>query len=120
MQARIGWRRPGAPLVEKASAGPGERWLQNANDGLVRIDDPTDTHRREILAALESDCNLIPILVGNIRMPAEAELPEDIRSLIRHNALKLRDDDGRATTFPGSPTKSSALDFGPSIPVLED
>ena len=59
----------------------GERWLEIAKDGSRRIDDPSDTHHREILAALESGCSLIPILVGNIRMPAEAELPEDIRSL---------------------------------------
>ena len=78
----------------------GERWLQGTNDGSRRIDDPADTHRREISAALESGCSLIPILVGNIRMPAEAELPEDIRSLTRHNALKLRDDEWEGYDFP--------------------
>jgi hypothetical protein len=78
----------------------GERWLQSANDGSRRIDDSADTHRREILAALESGCSLLPILVGNVRMPAEAELPADIRSLTRHNALKLRDDEWEGYDFP--------------------
>jgi hypothetical protein len=78
----------------------GEHWLQSTNDGSRRIDDPADTHRREILAALESGCSLIPILVGNTRMPMEAELPKDIRSLTRHNALRLRDDEWEGYDFP--------------------
>ena len=78
----------------------GERWLQGASHGSRRIDDPADTHRREISAALESGCGVIPILVGDVRTPAEAELPEDIRSLIRHNALKLRDDEWEGYDFP--------------------
>ena len=47
----------------------GERWLESTNDGFRRIDDPADTHRREISAALESACSSIPILVGNITCP---------------------------------------------------
>ena len=91
----------------------GERWLQGTNDGSRRIDDPADTHRREILAALESGCSLIPILVGNIRMPAEAELPEDIRSLTRHNALKLRDDEWEGYDFPRLADEITRLGFQP-------
>ena len=91
----------------------GERWLEIAKDGSRRIDDPSDTHHREILAALESGCSLIPILVGNIRMPAEAELPEDIRSLTRHNALKLRDDEWEGYDFPRLADKIARSGFQP-------
>jgi hypothetical protein len=78
----------------------GEQWLQGASDGSRRIDDPADTHRREILAALRSGCGVIPILIGDMRMPAETQLPEDLRPLIRHNALKLRDDEWEGYDFP--------------------
>jgi TIR domain len=91
----------------------GERWLQGASDGSRRIDDPADTHRREISAALESGCSVIPILVGDMRMPAEAELPENIRSLSRHNALKLRDDEWEGYDFPRLANEIARLGFVP-------
>jgi hypothetical protein len=78
----------------------GEHRLQTATDGSRRIDDPADTHRREISAALGGGCSVIPVTVGAMRMPAEAELPEDIRTLVRRNALKLRDDEWEGYDFP--------------------
>lgn len=78
----------------------GERWLQTASDGSRRIDDPADAHRREISAALGSGCGVIPVTIGAMQMPAEADLPEDVRPLVRRNALKLRDDEWEGYDFP--------------------
>ena len=78
----------------------GERWLQTASDGSRRIDEPADTHHREISAALASGCGVIPVTVGAMQMPAEAVLPDDIRALVRHNALKPRDDEWEGYDLP--------------------
>lgn len=69
----------------------GPQWTDIARDGVRRLDDPDDFVRLEIRLALALDKPVIPVLVGGARMPAEADLPEDIRALARRQAFSLSD-----------------------------
>lgn len=75
----------------------GPSWV-NARDeaGRRRLDDERDTHRTEVVAALEADVRVIPVLVGGAVMPAAPELPVPLQELAYRNAAVL--DDRR---FPG-------------------
>lgn len=71
----------------------GPSWLdaQDVN-GKRRLDDHRDTVRVEIEIGLKVGARVIPILVGNSRMPEADHLPEDIRDLAFRNALPVRPD----------------------------
>lgn len=61
--------------------------------GARRLDDPTDWNRIELELALKRSARVIPLLIGETRMPQESELPRSLGQLARIHALKLRDDD---------------------------
>jgi hypothetical protein len=65
-------------------------WIE-AQDatGARRLDDPDDFVRVEIESALRQDKRVIPILVGEVRMPRAEELPDAMRPLVRRNAVRL-------------------------------
>jgi hypothetical protein len=42
---------------------------------------------REIVEALKSDCNIIPVLDSFV-MPEPEKLPEDMRSIVKFNGVK--------------------------------
>jgi tetratricopeptide (TPR) repeat protein len=68
----------------------GDRWLSITDEnGKRRLDDPNDFVRLEIEAALERQVRLIPILVGNARMPRPEQLPPSLAKLARRQALQL-------------------------------
>jgi hypothetical protein len=70
----------------------GSRWLSvTGADGQRRIDDPRDYVRLEIALALKRDVRVVPVLVGEARMPKPEELPEDIAALARRHAHELSD-----------------------------
>jgi hypothetical protein len=69
----------------------GPQWSDIARDGARRLDDPDDFVRLEIRLALAQGKPLIPVLVGGALMPAERDLPEDIRALARRQAFSLSD-----------------------------
>jgi hypothetical protein len=71
--------------------GPG--WL-NARDeaGNRRLDDPDDYVRVEVGSALERSIRVIPVLVGDAKMPVKTDLPDALSALTRRNALKISDD----------------------------
>lgn len=69
----------------------GPRWLDIADAGGRRLDQPQDYVRREIAAGLTRGMRVIPVLVGGARMPAEEALPEPLRALARRNAASLGD-----------------------------
>ena len=72
----------------------GKNWLNMADaSGRRRLDDPRDTVRMEVLAALRNKMRVIPVLVGGATMPAEEELPEDLQALARRNALQISEQD---------------------------
>src|SRR6516165_9522257 len=68
----------------------GANWL-DAKDrrGLRRLDNPEDYVRMEIGTALRRDIRVIPVLVDGALMPWSTDLPEDLRSLVRRNALSI-------------------------------
>jgi hypothetical protein len=61
--------------------------------GRRRLDNPDDPLRMEIADGLKDGAAILPILLENAEMPADTELPEDLRSITEHNALRLRDSD---------------------------
>lgn len=69
----------------------GPQWSVITRDGVRRLDDPDDFVRQEIRLALTLGKPVIPVLVGGARMPAERDLPEDIRGLARRQAFSLSD-----------------------------
>jgi len=68
----------------------GPNWLSSkGQDGRRRIDDPTDFVRLEIEAALSRDIRVIPLLVGEAKMPRQTDLPDSLMPLARRHAHEL-------------------------------
>lgn len=78
----------GACDVLLAVIGP--RWLASTDEGGGRrLDNPKDFVRIEIEAALARAIPVIPVLVDGAHMPSEAQLPESLRPLADHQAVRL-------------------------------
>ena len=69
----------------------GPRWAElRDEDGGRRIEDPEDFVRLEVETGLQrDDVLLVPALVGGAQMPRREELPAELRTLARRNALEL-------------------------------
>ena len=67
----------------------GRRWLETTAEGTQRLDDPEDFVRLEIATALTHGVSVFPILVDGGTMPSPAQLPDEIRSLARRNAIVI-------------------------------
>ena len=75
----------------------GKRWLSAADEeGRRRLDNPEDFVRVEVGTALKRGVRVIPVLVEGASMPRAAELPEDLKALVRRNALSVSHDGFRA------------------------
>jgi TIR domain len=70
----------------------GPRWAGADATGPRRIDDAGDFVRLEVALALDSGARVVPVLLPNARMPAEADLPLPLKPLARRNALSLGDE----------------------------
>ena len=72
----------------------GRDWLSCVDSrGQRRLDSPDDFVRMEVATALRSkDVRVIPVRVRGAEMPAFEDLPEELRSLTRRNALQLNHD----------------------------
>jgi TIR domain len=68
----------------------GTGWI-NARDaeGTRRLDQPNDFVRLEIASALARDIDVIPVLVHGARMPAPADLPENLQDLAYRNGVEI-------------------------------
>jgi hypothetical protein len=66
-------------------------WLTQTKQGRVRLDDPNDFVRNELVAAFQAGIRVIPVLVGGARMPTEEQLPEALKPLARRHAHELSD-----------------------------
>lgn len=71
----------------------GPRWLTVTDpSGRRRLDDAHDYTRLEVAAALKREgVRVIPVLVEGAEMPGTDDLPEDLKSLSRRNAIELTD-----------------------------
>ena len=75
----------------------GPHWLTISDaNGRKRLDNPNDFVRLEIATALERKIRVIPVLVGGATMPYADELPDNLKSLARRNALPIDDRDFHA------------------------
>lgn len=68
----------------------GPDWLRAKDaDGTLRLANPQDYVRLEILTAMEQKLRIIPVLVGGARMPSSAELPDGLQDLGNFQAFEL-------------------------------
>ncbi len=71
----------------------GPSWLSAKKaDGKRRLDDPSDMVRIELETALRRNQRVIPIIVGEGRMPEPEELPEPLQELADRHAFPVRPD----------------------------
>jgi hypothetical protein len=71
----------------------GPRWLDATSPGGKRsLDDPFDTARLQIEAALRWQIPLIPLLVEGAAMPPDASLPPSIAGLAGYPSMPVRND----------------------------
>jgi len=68
----------------------GRRWAGERAGGGARLHDPDDWVRIEIATALQRGIRVIPVLLDGAKMPDAADLPADLRPLLRLNALDVR------------------------------
>jgi hypothetical protein len=74
----------------------GARWLEDKPYGQRRIDQESDVVRQEILAALRTsgkraEMRVIPVLIQQACLPQSEMLPDQLRPLVRRNAIELSD-----------------------------
>jgi hypothetical protein len=70
----------------------GPNWLRAADhEGRRRLDDPADYVRREVMGALAKGALVVPVLVDNAPMPADRDLPEELKPLAYRNAVVISD-----------------------------
>jgi hypothetical protein len=70
----------------------GRNWLTATDPaGRKRLEDANDYVRLEIVAALQRNIRVIPLLVQGGSMPSADELPDDLAPLARRNAFELHD-----------------------------
>jgi hypothetical protein len=71
----------------------GKGWLTSCDqEGQRRLDNQEDFVRIEIATALKRDIRVIPVLVEGASMPRSGDLPDDLKALVRRNALQLSHD----------------------------
>jgi hypothetical protein len=70
----------------------GPNWLSASDhEGRRRLDDPADYVRREVMGALQKGALVVPVLVDNAPMPADRDLPEELKPLAYRNAVVISD-----------------------------
>ena len=71
----------------------GPKWFGRAKGADSRIDNKADPVRIEVETALQRDIPVIPILVGNTKMPTSAQLPDSLEAFAYRHAVTV--DGGR-------------------------
>ena len=67
----------------------GKRWQGERAGAASRINDAGDFVRLEVAAALGAGLRVIPLLIDGATMPTDAQLPDELRPLVRRNALEI-------------------------------
>jgi glycosidase len=68
----------------------GDKWWTVADDwGTRRLLQPEDLLRIEIASALRQNLVVIPCIFEDAKLPAESELPEDLRSLVTRQQVHI-------------------------------
>ncbi len=81
-------REVAAARIVLVLIGPG--WLTELRQRLEHTD--IDYVRAEVAAALAKRKRVIPVLLRGAALPPGAELPDDLRRLVKHQAMTLRDE----------------------------
>ena len=69
----------------------GKNWATCTDEkGNKRLSNPSDWVRLEVATALKRDIRVIPVLVRNAHMPKPEDLPDDLKSITRRQALEIR------------------------------
>lgn len=77
----------------------GDGWLDSRDDdGKRRLEDPEDFVRLEIKAALARNIRVVPVLEDGAKMPRADELPDDLRSLARRQAITVHHNQWEGST----------------------
>ncbi|MFN7122585.1 MAG: toll/interleukin-1 receptor domain-containing protein [Hydrogenophaga sp.] len=77
----------------------GDEWLSTTDGaGRRRLDDPHDFVRLETSVALEREIRVVPVLVGGAMMPRADELPAELKSLARRQAIEISHKQWEAST----------------------
>lgn len=91
-----------------AVIGPG--WLTAATpQGAPRLFEADDYVRLELARALNRNVRVVPVLVGGAALPAATDLPDELRGLVRRQAVVLHDEtwhqdvDGLVRSLRGEP-----------------
>ncbi len=71
----------------------GPKWLGSSRGGVERINEESDPVRVEVETALRRRLPMIPVLIGNTRMPGADQLPPSLKDFAFRNAVKI--DTGR-------------------------
>ncbi len=70
----------------------GPRWLDIRDaKGNRRLDDPRDWIRQEISTALQRGIRVVPVLIDGTPLPEEEVLSDDLKPLVRRQALEIAD-----------------------------
>ncbi len=71
----------------------GPQWLElrDAQSGARRLDEPDDWVRQEISRALQRGIRVIPVLLERSNLPPAGVLPDDLKALVRRQAIRLAD-----------------------------
>jgi hypothetical protein len=85
-----------AEVIERAVVGAavllvliGPRWQGEREGRPSRLFDEDDFVRREVAVALRRGVRIIPLLLDGASMPADSELPPDMRALAGRQALEV-------------------------------
>jgi len=70
----------------------GKNWNGPTPSGSARLNDPRDHLRIEIETALERRIPVIPVLVDDVEMPAEEDMPASLARLAYHHGISVRPD----------------------------
>lgn len=98
----------------------GPEWVTiQDKEGHRRLDNPKDFVRLEVAEALARDIRVIPVLVSDAAMPAEADLPPDLAPLARRNGIEISDIRFRADVDRLVHSIEAALHLGPPPVVPE-
>jgi TIR domain len=70
----------------------GREWMKMTDkSGVLRLNNPDDFVRLEILAGLEQKTVIIPVLLADAEMPSAQALPAPLQPFARRNAIEISD-----------------------------
>ena len=70
----------------------GREWIKMTDkSGVLRLNNPEDFVRLEILAGLEQKTVIIPVLLADAEMPSAQALPAPLQAFARRNAIEISD-----------------------------